>query len=49
MAWLTKYKYNGSTYDLPYAVTSNYTTTGTGYYFALSPEITETVDNLQYG
>ena len=48
-AWLTKYKYGGSTYDLIWVNTRNYTTTGTGYYFDLSGEFTETVDNLQYG
>jgi hypothetical protein len=48
-AWLSKYRYDGSTYDLKWVNSRNYTTTGTGYYFDLSGEFTDTVDNLQYG
>lgn len=48
-AWVTAYKYDGTTYDLGWVTSRPYSTTGTGYYFDLSAEFTSTVNNLTYG
>lgn len=47
-AYVTKYKYDGSTTDLTSVNSRDYWTTGTGYYFDLSSYFYEVVDNLSY-
>jgi hypothetical protein len=48
-AWLTRYIFTGVTSDLVNVTSHAGTTTGTGYYFDLSPELTSIVDNLSSG
>ena len=47
--YVVEYRYDGTTTDLQGVSSRAYSTTGTGYYFDLSPEFTATVDNLTYG
>ncbi len=47
--WLTRYQYNGTYQDLLYLVSRPGSTTGAGYYWDLSAEITATINNASNG
>jgi hypothetical protein len=46
--WVTKYKYDGTPTDLAWVNSRAGSVTGAGFYFDLSTEFTEAVDNLAY-
>jgi len=47
-AWLTRYRYDGTFTDLVAVTTRPGSSTGAGYFWDLSSEMTSTVDNLNY-